>query len=74
MTILRDEVSSTTPLRKNDNVKALCAVKADLSHIPDSHIPQRRGQDGLLYYIVDCQIEISCKSNLEQFYSGLLGM
>lgn len=65
LTILRDEASSTAPLEKNDNVKALCVVEADLSHIPDSHIPQRQGNDGLMYYVVNCQIEISCKSNIE---------
>lgn len=70
LTILRDEVSSTAPLEKDDNVKALCVVEADLSPIPDSHIPQRLGHDGLMYYVVECKIEISCKSNFKQFSTG----
>lgn len=63
LTILRDEISSTAPLEKDNNVKALCVVEADLSRIPDNHIPQRRGHDGLLYYVVECKIEIRCKSS-----------
>lgn len=65
--ILRDDVSSEAPLAKDDNVQTLCVVEADLSQIPESHIPQRQGSDGLMYHVVECQIEISCESRSRDF-------
>lgn len=63
LTILSDKDSDIAPLAKNDNVKTLCFVEADLSHIPDDQIPQHHGVDGMMYYVIDCQIEICCKLN-----------
>lgn len=59
--IFSDKDSDVAPLAKNDNVKTLCIVEADLSHIPDNQITQRQGADGNMYYVIDCHIEICCE-------------
>lgn len=59
--IYSDETSETAPLARNDNVKALCAAEADISHIPVEQIPTSEGADGLMYYVVSFHIEIACE-------------
>lgn len=59
--IYSDETSRVAPLRKTDAVRELCAVEADLSHIPESQIDKVRGSDGFMYFSIDGQIEIVCE-------------
>lgn len=59
--IYSDDTSDVAPLAMNDHVKTLCMAEADLSHIPDDQLTQRQGTDGVMYYVVDCQIEIVCE-------------
>lgn len=61
LNVFSDKTSDTAPLAKNHNVNTLCIVEADLSHIPDKDIPRRQGVDGMMYYVVECQVEIRCK-------------
>lgn len=61
LTIFSDKESDVAPLAKNDNVETLCIVEADLSHIPDNQISQHQGANGMMYYVVNCQIEICCE-------------
>lgn len=60
--IYSDETSQVAPLSKTDTVRELCAVEADLSHIPESQIDKVRGSDGFMYFSTDGQIEIICES------------
>lgn len=56
--IYSDKDSDVAPLDKTRNVKTLCVVQADLSHISDDEIPQKVGKDGFMYYVVDFELEI----------------
>lgn len=55
------------PLGKTDAVRELCAVEADLSHIPESQITKVRGSDGFMYFSIDGQIEIVCECSHTTF-------
>lgn len=59
--VISSDTSSAAPLAMTDNVRVLCMVEADLSAIPTDQIPQRIGADGLMYYVVDCEVEIRCE-------------
>lgn len=65
VTVYCDEISEAAPLSKTDNVKMLCNIEADLSQIPENQILQQQGTDGMMYYVVNCEVEISCE------YEGL---
>ncbi|KAI1439643.1 hypothetical protein F5Y02DRAFT_412086 [Annulohypoxylon stygium] len=55
--IYSDQVSNVAPLQRNDKVKLLCSVTADLSHIPENELEQTLGVDGQMYYDLEYQIE-----------------
>lgn len=59
--IYSDQVSNVAPLQRNDDVKLLCSVTADLSHIPENELEQTLGVDGQMYYDLEYQIESICK-------------
>ena len=46
---------------KDEHVKLLCKVEADVSHIPESQLTKRKGSDGELYYDLECKLEAVCK-------------
>ena len=46
---------------KDDHVKLLCKVEADVSHIPESQLTKRKGSDGELYYDLECKLEAVCE-------------
>ncbi|XDG05262.1 hypothetical protein ABKA04_004877 [Annulohypoxylon sp. FPYF3050] len=55
--VYSDQVSRVAPLEKDDNVKHLCSVTADLSHIAENEFKQTLGVDGQMYYDLEYQIE-----------------
>ncbi|KAI0891902.1 hypothetical protein F4806DRAFT_481080 [Annulohypoxylon nitens] len=55
--VYSDQVSRAAPLEKDDNVKHLCSVTADLSHIAENEFKQTLGVDGQMYYDLEYQIE-----------------
>lgn len=57
MTIYNDPLSRDAPLSRNDNVKILSIVEADVSHIPENQLCRRKGCDGQWYYELNCKIE-----------------
>ncbi|KAM0500224.1 hypothetical protein ACHAPB_005722 [Verticillium nonalfalfae] len=57
MDIYADGTSSVAPVARNDNTKLLCHVEADVSHIPESQLDRRQGNDGEAYYELECKIE-----------------
>lgn len=61
LTVDSDNTSTEAPLARNDNVKILCHVVADLSLIPTEQLPVQRGRDGFDYYVLSCEIEAVCK-------------
>ncbi|KAI1412015.1 hypothetical protein F5Y13DRAFT_200350 [Hypoxylon sp. FL1857] len=58
--VYADEVSDVPPLSRNNNVKAICLVTADLSHIPEGKFIKKVGHNGEMYYNVEFQIESIC--------------
>ncbi|RYP13980.1 hypothetical protein DL765_006646 [Monosporascus sp. GIB2] len=52
-----DDQSLDAPLTRDQNVKVLCVLEADLSQIPEDEIEQKRGHDGHMYYVIDFLIE-----------------
>lgn len=61
LSVYADEQSDEAPLAKNDNVKDLAIVEADLREVPEDEIEQVRGSDGFMYYYLEGQIEALCK-------------
>ncbi|KAF4500174.1 hsp70 [Fusarium agapanthi] len=57
MTIYSDPLSRDAPLSRNDSVKVLSIVEADVSHIPENQLRRRKGCDGQWYYELNCEIE-----------------
>ncbi|RYP73513.1 hypothetical protein DL771_003552 [Monosporascus sp. 5C6A] len=55
--ILVDSIDRQANVLRDENLKLLCRVEADISHIPESQLTQRRGADGNLYYVVDAKLE-----------------
>ncbi|KAK7757503.1 hypothetical protein SLS62_000518 [Diatrype stigma] len=55
--IYADDLSPEAPLTCNKNVNVLCILEADLSSIPEEDLDRRRGADGLMYYVVEFQVE-----------------
>ncbi len=62
MYIYADRTPRDAPLGRDDNVKLLCHVEADVTHIPEHMLQRRRGNDGQMYYELACKIEAVCKS------------
>ncbi|KAI0125116.1 hypothetical protein BJ170DRAFT_488835 [Xylariales sp. AK1849] len=52
-----DDTIRSAPIIRDSDVKVLCKVEADLSHIPESQFEQRKGMDGEMYYDMDFKIE-----------------
>ncbi|RYP42660.1 hypothetical protein DL767_000029 [Monosporascus sp. MG133] len=52
-----DDQSLDAPLTRDQNVKVLCVLEADLSQIPEDEIERKRGHDGHMYYVIDFLIE-----------------
>ncbi|KAL7766495.1 hypothetical protein ACKLNR_004411 [Fusarium oxysporum f. sp. zingiberi] len=57
MTIYNDHLSRDAPLSRNDNVKMLSIVEADVNHIPENQLRRRKGCDDQWYYELNCKIE-----------------
>jgi hypothetical protein len=57
MTIYNDTLSRDAPLSRNDNVKLLSIVEADVNHIPENQLRRKKGYDGQWYYELNCKIE-----------------
>lgn len=57
MTIYNDQLPRDAPLIRDDNVKVLSNVEADVSHIPENQLTRRQGADGQWYYELSCKIE-----------------
>jgi hypothetical protein len=57
MSIYADQTDRTAPLGRDENVKILAKVEADVSHIPEYKLARRQGNDGEWYYDLSCQIE-----------------
>ncbi|RYP14822.1 hypothetical protein DL765_006123 [Monosporascus sp. GIB2] len=55
--IFVDGIDRPAILSRDGNLKVLCKVEADISHIPDSQLTQKRGVDGNMYYVVDAKLE-----------------
>lgn len=55
--LFADQTHRPAPIARDNNVRLLCRVEADLSHIPESELNRRRGQDGQWYYDLSCKIE-----------------
>ncbi|OTA86924.1 hypothetical protein M434DRAFT_376058 [Hypoxylon sp. CO27-5] len=58
--VFADEVSDSPPLTRNDNVKVLCVVTADLDHIPEDQLTKEVGVDKQMYYNLEFQVESIC--------------
>jgi hypothetical protein len=57
MSIYADQTDRSAPLGRDENVKILAKVEADVSHIPEYKLARRQGSDGEWYYDLSCQIE-----------------
>lgn len=57
MTIYSDQTIRDAPITRDDNVKVLSHVEADVSHIPENLLARRQGNDGQWYYELSCKIE-----------------
>ncbi|KAK8111609.1 Hsp70-like protein, partial [Apiospora kogelbergensis] len=67
LTVDSDNTSTEAPLARNDNVKILCHVVADLSLIPTEQLPVQRGRDGFDYYVLSCEIEAVYRSATTEY-------
>jgi hypothetical protein len=57
MTIYNDHLSRVAPVSRDDNVKMLSIVEANVVHIPENQLHRREGRDGEWYYELNCKIE-----------------
>ncbi|KAL0941392.1 hsp70-like protein [Colletotrichum truncatum] len=57
MDIYADRSARDAPVSRDENVSMLAHVEADVSHIPENSLARRRGNDGHLYYELNCKIE-----------------
>ncbi|KFA49615.1 hypothetical protein S40293_06616 [Stachybotrys chartarum IBT 40293] len=57
MDIFCDQTPRHAPISRDDNVKLLSHVEADVSHIPENQLGRRQGSDGQWYYELNCKIE-----------------
>lgn len=56
-----DRSQRPAPLARDSGVELLCHVEADLTHIPESALDRREGQDKQIYYDLNCKIEAVCE-------------
>ncbi|KAK3386617.1 hypothetical protein B0H63DRAFT_520702 [Podospora didyma] len=57
MDVYADRTPREAPIARDDNVNLLVHVEADVSHIPENQLGRRKGNDGELYYELNCKIE-----------------
>lgn len=57
MDIYCDQTQRQAIVARDDNVKLLSHVEADVSHIPENLLARRQGNDGQWYYELSCKIE-----------------
>ncbi|RYP52061.1 hypothetical protein DL768_002744 [Monosporascus sp. mg162] len=55
--IFVDSIDRPANILRDENLKLLCKVEADISHIPENQLTQKRGVDGNMYYVVDIKLE-----------------
>ncbi|KAH6966265.1 hypothetical protein EDB82DRAFT_515343 [Fusarium venenatum] len=73
MTIYNDQLPRDAPVARDDNVKILSHVEADVSHIPEDQLSRRQGSDGQWYYELNCKIEavyLSASTTYTLLYNG----
>lgn len=73
MTIYNDQLPREAPVARDDNVKVLSHVEADVSHIPENQLSRRQGSDGQWYYELNCKIEavyLSASTTYTLLYNG----
>lgn len=57
MSIYADQSDRPAPIGRDDNVKLLARIEADVSHIPENQLARTTGKDGQAYYELSCKIE-----------------
>ncbi|KAF5663420.1 heat shock 70 kDa 12A [Fusarium heterosporum] len=57
MTIYNDQLPRDAPVARDEDVKVLANVEADVSHIPEHQLGRRQGSDNEWYYELNCKIE-----------------
>ncbi|KAF5021424.1 hypothetical protein F66182_6518 [Fusarium sp. NRRL 66182] len=57
MTIYNDQSLRKAPVSRDDSVKVLSHVEADVSHIPEHQLGRRKGANSRWYYELNCKIE-----------------
>ncbi|KAM7206445.1 chaperone protein DnaK [Naviculisporaceae sp. PSN 640] len=73
MDIYCDRTERNAPMAKDEYVRLLCRVEADLSHIPENMLRRRKGYNGEWYYELCCKIEAVYQSASTQYtliYNG----
>ena len=61
MELYADRTPREAPIARDANVQLLCKIEADVSHIPENLLHRRKGNDGQMYYELNCKIEAVCK-------------
>lgn len=61
MDIFVDSTDRSAALWHDHNMKLLCKVEADVSHIPEHQFDKTKGYDGEMYYNWHCTLESICK-------------
>ncbi|KAK8066144.1 hypothetical protein PG997_012891 [Apiospora hydei] len=62
LTIYSDSKSDEAPVARNGNVEVLSHLRANFRSIPTDQLPVVRGKDGLDYYVLSCDIEVTYRS------------
>ncbi|KAJ4307292.1 hypothetical protein N0V88_000675 [Collariella sp. IMI 366227] len=57
MDVYADRTVREAQLARDENVRLLCHVEADVGHIPENQFQRRQGSDGQWYYELSCKIE-----------------
>ncbi|KAK3904103.1 chaperone protein DnaK [Staphylotrichum tortipilum] len=73
MDIYSDRTARNAPMARDDNVGLLCHVEADVGHIPEDLLNRRKGNDGQMYYELNCKIEavyLSASTQYTLLYNG----
>ncbi len=55
-----DNTNRPAVLLRDENVKLVCRVEADVTHIPENQLSKRKGSDGEMYYELECKLESVC--------------
>jgi hypothetical protein len=73
MDVWADRTAREATIARDDSVQLLCRVEADISHIPESQLQKRRGDDGEMYWELNCKIEavyLSASTQYTLIYNG----